>query len=293
MQSIIVHGGAGQIPPETHESHRRGCANAAVLGWQMLNDGGSALDAVEAAVRSLEDDPAFNAGHGAALTIDGEVELDAGIMSGATLKAGAVGALSGFANPISIARRLLEKSDHDLLVADGAASFALAQGFEPVSPASLITERQRTLFETLRTSAGPGDTVGALALDADDNIAAALSTGGYRFKWRGRVGDSPIPGAGLYAQNGVGAVACTGVGEHIMRTGLALRAMFWLEAGKPAPDAATAAIEQFQRLLPGGQAGLIIMDAQGGVGWAHSTPYLSYAYRTSADSNVAGAVSGA
>lgn len=293
--AILVHGGAGNIPPERHEDSRRGCETAARRGWALLEKGGSALDAVEAAIRFMEDDPNFNAGRGACLTSAGTVELDASIMDGTSLKAGGVAALRGYAAPIAIARRVLDRSPHDLLAGPGAEAFARAQGFVTVPDDALITERQRRLYEELlaeNASPGvmPGDTVGALALDGRGRMAAGLSTGGRRFKLPGRVGDSALPGAGLFAHDAFGAAAATGVGEHIMRVGLALRAIYLLENGHDAQTAAEGAIALLDTWLSDGQAGLIVLTADGRVGMAHSTKCLAHAYRTSGMATVMSAI---
>ncbi|HMK72207.1 MAG TPA: isoaspartyl peptidase/L-asparaginase [Myxococcaceae bacterium] len=286
--AIAVHGGAWSIPEEHREAHRTGCIAAADRGWEALLRGGSALDAVEAAIRSMEDDPTFDAGTGSVLVADGSVELDAGLMEGSSLKVGAVAAVKHFQNPISLARRVLEASEHHLLVGPGAESFARAQGFAEVDNRSLVVPRERTLYEaflrgerTTSDSFGPGDTVGAVALDARGHIAAGNSTGGVAFSLPGRVGDAPLPGIGYAADDRFGGVACTGWGEHILRVGLALRAMQGLERGLAAPEAAQAAVALLSERVRG-RAGLIVLDRSGRVGLAHSTECLAYAYRTAA-----------
>ncbi len=285
--AIVVHGGAWDIPVEYHAAHRAGCEKAAAVGWEILAGGGSALDAVEQALRLLEDDPTYDSGAGSVLTAEGTVELDAGLMEGDTLRIGAVAGVTHFANPISIARRVLEGTSHHLLVGEGAERFAAAQGFERIENASLIVEReweayQEFLAGNLSTADAFGghDTVGAVALDATGRLVAGNSTGGVSFSLPGRVGDAPLPAVGYYADSRVGAVACTGWGEHIMRVGMALRAVQAMEQGATAAEAARGAIRLLQERVKG-KAGLIVLDAQGRVGLAHSTPFLAHAFRTS------------
>ncbi len=274
---MIVHGGAGNVWPQYHTAAVDGCENAVSAGWQILQRGGTALDAVEAAVRVLEDDEAFNAGIGSVLNAQGEVEMDAGIMDGATLHIGAVAAIRGVAHPISLARRVMEASVHHILAAEGAERFAAAQGFTIIPNRQLITDRRRRQYEK-RVAGQEGDTVGALALDIAGNVAAANSTGGVFYKLAGRVGDSPLAGAGFYADNRWGAVATTGQGEHIMRVGLAWRAMQALEEGATAQEAADRALAVLQERVPDARAGLIVLDRAGGIGIAHCTRDLPTAY---------------
>jgi len=274
---MIVHGGAGNVWPQYHTAAVQGCENAVSVGWQILQQGGTALDAVEAAVRALEDDEAFNAGTGSVLNALGEVEMDAGIMDGATLHIGAVAAIRQVAHPISVARRVMEASDHHILAAEGAARFAAAQGFTMIPNRQLITGRRRRQYEK-RAAGQEGDTVGALALDIAGNVAAANSTGGVFYKLAGRVGDSPLAGAGFYADNRWGAVATTGQGEHIMRVGLAWRAMQALEQGATAQEAADRALAVLQERVPDARAGLIVLDRASRVGIAHCTRDLPTAY---------------
>jgi L-asparaginase / beta-aspartyl-peptidase len=297
---IIVHGGAGNVPAELHAGFEAGCRKAAEVGWNVLANGGCALDAVESAVRVLEDDPVFDAGRGAHLNRDGEVELDAGIMDGQTLMAGAVAAVRRIANPISLARRVLTDSEHVFLVGPGAERFAEQMGIRFCDPQDLIVARERLAWERRRTqlaAAGPvrqqppapgteltpahlaTGTVGAAAIDTTGNLAVGNSTGGTFFKYPGRVGDTPIIGCGLYADDSLGAAVCTGMGEHIMKTVLAKTAVDQIVLLGDAVAAARAAIGYFERRI-GGQGGVICMSPRGQVGWAFSTPHLGYAYRT-------------
>jgi beta-aspartyl-peptidase (threonine type) len=277
--AIIVHGGAGDIPDERRARAEAGCREAAAVGWEMLAAGASALDAVEAAVRAMEDHPAFNAGRGSVLNAAGVVEMDAGIMDGATRLPGAVTLVRHIEHPISLARKVMEKTPHHILGGEGAEAFAREMGFVLVSNDFFITERRLEQYQK-RLQAETADTVGAVALDARGNLAAANSTGGVNFKMPGRVGDSPLPGAGFYADNRFGAVATTGQGEHILRAGLSFLVMRLLEAGLPAQEAAAQARTLFDDHVPGGRAGWIALDAAGRVGIFHTTRNLSYAWRT-------------
>lgn len=294
--AIVVHGGAAEVEPEYHEAARAGCIAAAEAGWHVLAAGGSALDAVEAAVRALEDDPTFNAARGAALTAAGSVELDAGLMDGESLKIGAVAAVSGYPHPVSIARRVMERTRHHLLVGPGAEAFAAQEGFAMIENRELVVERRRAAYEQERAAEGGSrgrstrehDTVGAVALDARGCVAAATSTGGLTMALPGRVGDSPLPGAGFYADNRSGGVACTGDGEQIMRIGLALRTIQYLESGMSAPAVAPAALDLLDRV--GGEAGLIVLDVHGRVGIAHNALHMPHAYRTAGMQAIASAI---
>ncbi len=211
--AIVVHGGAGTLLPERRAAVEAGCKEAAQAGWRVLQAGGSALDAVEAAVRVLEDDPNFNAGRGACMTMNGTIELDAGIMDGSTLNVGAVAVVERIKNPISLARNVLE-SEHVLLNGKGAERFAAEHNIPSCTYDDLLTERQYQLWKTRNDADEPRfyrrefrptvreekhGTVGAVALDASGALAAATSTGGIHYKYPGRVGDSPLVGCGFYA----------------------------------------------------------------------------------------------
>ena len=291
MRAIIVHGGAWDIPPELHADHLAGCRAAAEAGWAILSAGGSALDAIEAAVRIMEDHPVFDAGRGSHLNRDGVVELDAGIMEGRTLMAGAVAGVKRIANPISLARRVLHDSPHIFLVGEGAERFAVEAGIPLCDPAELVVERERLLWEERRKTNDEGrrvaddwraafsaDTVGAVALDEAGNLAVANSTGGTFFKQPGRVGDTPLIGCGLYADNNMGAAICTGWGEQIMKTVLAKTAVDQIALYGSAQTAANVAIAYFRHRVSG-LGGVICLSPEGQIGLAHSTPYLAHAYR--------------
>ncbi|MEK6607661.1 MAG: isoaspartyl peptidase/L-asparaginase [Myxococcota bacterium] len=277
---LVVHGGAWDIPPDLGEGLREGCEAAARTGFATLRGGGSALDAVEAAVRALEDDPRFNAGCGSCLTRDGTIEVDASVMTGDG-RAGAVGAVPNVGHAVTLARRVMETGENVLLVGEGALRFAREVGIEPETREALLTPRAFARYqEAARTahvvSAAPGDTVGAVALDAAGGLAAATSTGGIAFKRPGRVGDSPILGAGTWADERFGAASATGHGESIMRALLAREAIDRLRAGADATAAARAAIGELAARTRG-RAGLIVVDTNGSVGMAHNTSGMSFA----------------
>src|SRR6266436_6105474 len=208
VPALIVHGGAGADPGDAPEELARGIADALDAGWRALAGGGRALDAVEAAVRALEDHPRFNAGRGSVLTSAGTVEMDASIMDGDRLQCGAVGAVSRVANPIALARRVLDDGRHVLLVSEGAESFARSAGFVLCAPEDLITDRQRRRRDAVSPIALDVEargTVGAVAIDRHGAAAAATSTGGTWGKRPGRVGDSALIGSGTYADSALGA----------------------------------------------------------------------------------------
>src|SRR5262249_14702581 len=210
MRAIVVHGGAWSIPEEARAFHRAGCLAAAERGFAVLEAGGSALDAVVAAIEILEDDPPFDAGPGAVRWAEGHVQLDAGLMDGRTLRVGAVAGVQRVAHPIQLARAVLERSAHHLLIGEGAERFARSQGMELVDPATFVVDRERKrhadfLAGRLGTADDFGhDTVGAVALDAEGQLAAGNSTGGVAFSLPGRVGDAPLPGVGYAADSRTG-----------------------------------------------------------------------------------------
>jgi len=284
--AIIVHGGAWDIPEDLQEPHVAGCLRAAREGWRVLQEGGTALEAVEAAIVCMEDDPVFDAGRGSCLNAAGEVELDAGLMWGADMRVGAVAAVQGIANPIRLARLVLEQSEHILLVGQGAVQFAREKGVPLVPPEYLIVERERARWEHLRQQptfqakdafAG-ADTVGAVALDEQGHLAAGTSTGGTPFKHPGRAGDVPQVGCGFYADDGIGGVSCTGWGESIAKVVLAKTALDLL--GQVAdPGLAARLAVQILAAKVKGLGGLILLDSRGRPGWAHNTPHMAMAYQ--------------
>ncbi|MBX3272631.1 MAG: isoaspartyl peptidase/L-asparaginase [Sandaracinaceae bacterium] len=276
---ILVHGGAGAVDPARRPLHAEGCARAAEAGRAALAAGGRARDAVLAACAALEDDPLFNAGHGACLTAEGTVELDAAIMDGERLELGAVACLPPFANPIRIADAVRADGVHTLYAAQGAARFARDHGFAPLGPDALVTDAARERLARVLAGAADrgwaGGTVGAVACDAGGHVAAATSTGGTVAKRPGRVGDTPLAGAGTWADDLSGACSATGVGEAIMRLGLARRACDLLHAGS-ADEAARRAIEELGRRV-GGSGGLILVDNGGRTAVARNTETMSWA----------------
>lgn len=282
VPALLVHGGAGADPAESREELRAGLATAVAAGWARLAAGASALDAVEAAVRALEEHPSFNAGRGSALTSTGTVEMDASIMEGAGLRNGAVACVSGLRHPVSAARAILDDGRHSFFVGPAAEAHARALGAEPCDPAELITERQRRRLAALpagRPAAGEAGTVGAVAIDAAGLVAAATSTGGLLGQLPGRVGDSPLIGCGTYAENTLGGVSCTGDGEAIIRVVLARRALEIARAVDDPRHACLIAVDVL-REEGGGEGGLIMVDWKGRLGWAQSTPLMPVGYMT-------------
>ena len=291
--AIVVHGGAGQKPAGTLEAFQDGCKEAAVVGWRILQEGGSALDAVEAAVRTLEGNPIYNAGTGASLSADGNIQLDAGIMEGHTLRVGAVANVELIKNPISLARKVME-SPHVLLVGKGAQEFAQEQGISVCRFEDLLTEQRynqwkenqaaskdepryhRYEVNPLPRSEEKQGTVGAVALDTSGILAAGTSTGGTFNKYPGRVGDSPLVGCGFYADDNA-AISCTGHGEDFIRLLIAKRAADFVASGAAARDAAKAAIAALGARATG-LGGLIVVDRLGNIGFAWNSEHMSYAY---------------
>lgn len=273
--AIAVHGGAGAERAGLQGESQAGLVRAVRRGREILEGGGSAIDAVVAAVAVLEDDPSFNAGTGSVLNAAGEVEMDAGVMDGATLGIGAVAAVQGIRNPIRLAAHVL-RTPQILFAKDDALRLAAAAGLPLVDPAELITERRRKQWEARERPSG-GGTVGAVAMDKDGRLAAATSTGGMLNKPKGRIGDSPLPGCGYYADSQSGACSATGWGESIARLVLSRRAVEHLERGWAAPEAAKQAIVDLER-IPGGEGGIILIDRLGRVGAAFNTAHMAHAW---------------
>jgi L-asparaginase / beta-aspartyl-peptidase len=257
-QAIIVHGGAGLVTADRFERLRAGVRAAADAGNAVLAAGGSALDAVVAAVRVLEDDPEFNAGTGSALTRDGTVETDASVMDGDTRRIGAVAAVPDLGNAIALARAVLEAGEHVLIAGPAAWRFAAEVGITPAPPGSLVTERARRRLDALTAERErAGGTVGAVARDHRGHLAAATSTGGVVRKRAGRVGDSPVPGAGTWADREI-AVSATGDGEAILRIALARTIAAHAATGMTVREASIAALTELRRIT-GGSAGVIAL----------------------------------
>ncbi len=269
----------------------RGCRAALEAGWRVLSKGGAALDAVEAAIVVLEDDPVFDAGIGAHLNLAGRVELDAIVMDGATLKAGSVAALQRIRNPIRLARRVLESCEHMMLVGEGAEQFAAQHGITLCDPADLVVPRERAAWGRCRqedhadahhlhrdrTEPGhvhQGGTVGAVAIDSKGRLIAATSTGGTCCKLPGRVGDSPLIGCGCYADAEAGGVSCTGWGEAIMKIVMAKTAVDLLR--RESPQRTAQACVDLLASRTGGTGGLILLDRQGTPAAAFNTPNMAW-----------------
>lgn len=274
---IFVHGGAGNVAPDLIELRQAGIRASVLSGWQALKAGGSAVEAVEQAVKALEDDPAFNAGRGACLNRDGEIELDASIMDGRALAAGAVGAVKRIANPVTLARAVMEAGGPILLVGEGAQQFAVAVGIKECETDALVTERQRARWAGLRAEKAEGaGTVGAVALDQAGHLAAATSTGGLPLKAPGRVGDSALIGCGTYADDQLGAASCTGDGEAIIKLVLAKTTLEFLRIGEDPMGAARRAVGALTTRTGAG-VGIILLDRYGRIGVARNTAQMACA----------------
>jgi beta-aspartyl-peptidase (threonine type) len=298
--ALIVHGGAWDIPDEVVDACKSGCQRALGAGWTLLAGGGSALDAVEAAIMVLEDDPVFDAGYGSHLNLDGGVECDAIVMNGATLRSGAAATLHRVKNPIQLARKILESCPHMMLVAEGAERFAKEHGIKLCKPEELVSEAEREAWMKCKADKhaaehhrGHGQgTVGAVAIDRDGRLFAATSTGGTCCKLPGRVGDSPLIGCGCYADSEAGGVSCTGYGEAIMKIVMAKTAVDLLRSRVTCVDptgaadacdlsSANLAAREAVHLLgkrTHATGGLILLDRHGNPGFASNTPRMAYGY---------------
>ena len=283
--AVVVHGGAGTRPDADPAPYFEGTRRAAEAGLRALLQGGSALDAAQAAVLVLEDEPLFNAGTGAALTSSGQVELDASCMDGASLRAGGVACLKTVKNPILLARRVCDDTPHVLLCGSGAEAYARECGVPEVPNALLITQRQldrwrelhleaqRVGADAVRKKIG---TVGAVAVDARGHVAAATSTGGTMYKRPGRIGDTPIIGAGTYADDQEAAASSTGLGEAILKVTMARAACVRVRDGASAREAAAGAVGLLRERAHG-EGGIIVAGPDGRLGWAYNTPRMSRA----------------
>lgn len=298
--ALAIHGGAGAFRVTSNRSlsrYREGLFRACEAGYTRLL-GSNALEAVEASIRWMEDSGLFNAGIGSHLTIGGKVEMDAAIMDGRTLQAGAVGAVPRVKNPISLARRVMEETDHVLLVGEGALRFSRLLGLEETD--EFLTEEKLKRHEAVKESWSKGEaytwlrrlpqltkrfpqllgTVGAVAVDERGDLAAGVSTGGYWLKLEGRVADSAIVGAGLYADNACGAASATGVGEAIIKLGLSKEVCGKMREGLEAQDACATAVDTMSGRAGRNTAGVVAIDAGGRVGSAFNTPGMGRAYMT-------------
>lgn len=289
MPVVVIHGGAATISPDEVQLRLEGVKRAANCGYEVLqSSNGTALDAVEAAVRVMEDDPVFNAGLGASLTRTGKIELDALIMEGTRMKAGSVAGISKVANPVTLSRHIMEKSDHVLMIGDGAHKFADEVGMPTTKPKALITKlscERLNYFKTFMTAINDGvknssdhDTVGAVAVDSAGHVACATSTGGITAKQEGRVGDSPCVGSGGFADDFIGAVSTTGHGEAIMRVCLARHITGLMQQGMTAQEAAVAGLEYMKNRVQG-YGGVVVVSSKGDIGVHFTTKNMSWAYR--------------
>jgi len=296
---IVVHGGAGRWHPERSQAGLEGVKKAAKTGFDVLKRGGSAVDSVMEAVAVMEDEGAFNAGYGSSLNIEKHVEMEASIMDGKTLQAGAVGLLKEIKNPVRLAKIIMDRTDHILVVGEGAEKLAEIFNLERREPTTQLRvkyyEQQKTAllegkFELPRLMSliknHPElftlETVGAVALDKDGNVAAATSTGGFPLKLPGRIGDSPLIGCGTYADNQAGACSATGVGEVAIRLVLAKTVCSYIEMGKTAQEAVELAIGLVNQRLAAtyNSMGLIAVDVHGQIGAAHNSPNMCWTYIT-------------
>jgi beta-aspartyl-peptidase (threonine type) len=294
---IVVHGGAGTWQPERSQPGLEGVKRAAKKGFEILEKGGSAVDSVMEAVAVMEDDGVFNAGYGSSLNIEKGIEMEASIMDGKTLQAGAAGLLKDIKNPVRLARIVMEKTDHVFVVGEGAEKVARMFNLERRNP---ITELRLKYYEQQKKALFDGkfelprlaslvkaypelfdlETVGAVALDKDGNVAAATSTGGFPLKLPGRIGDSPLIGCGTYADNQAGACSATGIGEIAIRLVLAKTVCNYMENGKTAQEAVELAIKVVNKRISAtyNHMGLISVDIHGEIGAAHNSPNLCWTY---------------
>jgi L-asparaginase / beta-aspartyl-peptidase len=290
---LVVHGGAWDIPDDMVEAHLSGVRNASAAGWRVLERGGSALNAVEEAIVVMEDDEIFDAGRGSFLNRDGKVQLDAFIMDGATLRGGGVGCVERLRNPVRAARKILSDSPHVYFVAEGAERFAAEHGIELCRNEDLVIPREVERLREYQAQAKKDgndlftpthdllshDTVGAVALDRNGNIAASTSTGGTLNKAPGRLGDSSLIGCGCYADNASAAASTTGWGEPIMKLVLAKWAADRVESGSLPEWVAEEAMNYLKQRV-NGHGGIILLDTKGRFGIAHNTPRMAWAVNT-------------
>ncbi|MFL5322486.1 MAG: isoaspartyl peptidase/L-asparaginase family protein [Myxococcaceae bacterium] len=279
--AIIVHGGAGNTSPDDRGAENaKGCLAAAEAGFRVLKQGGSALDACVVAAMALEDDPLFNAGTGAVLNEDGEAELDASVMDGETLNAGAVALVKTVKNPVVLARKVMEQSGHVLLAAEGAERFARSVGIAAIENRLLVTERALERWRKGKTPHGPSGhgTIGVAATDARGQVAAATSTGGTSNKRAGRIGDSPLIGCGTYADSTAGAASATGHGESIIKVTLTRHLVDLLRAGVSVKEACDRAVVALGKVK--GDGGVIAVTPSGEVGFAFNTQRMNRAFLT-------------
>ena len=287
---LVIHGGAWAMPDDMVDAHINGVRHALAAGWRVLERGGSSVDAVEEAVVIMEDDETFDAGRGSFLNRDGKVQLDALIMDGASLRAGGVGCVERLRNPVRAARKILSESPHVYFVGEGAERFAAEHGVALCRNEDLIIPREVERLRAYQTQSSSGgddlfapaishDTVGAVALDRDGNIAAATSTGGTLNKAPGRLGDSSLIGCGCYANNESAAASTTGWGEPIMKLVLAKWTADRIAAGN-LPEWAARESMNYLKERVNGHGGIIVLDIHGHFGIAHNTPRMAWALKT-------------
>lgn len=296
---IVVHGGAGTWQPERSQPGIEGVKTATRAGFEILKNGGDAVDSIVEAVSSLEDNGVFNAGYGSSLNLEKKVEMEASVMDGRTLKAGAVALLKDVRNPVRLAKFVMEETDHVFVVGEGAEKLARIFKAEKRNP---LSELRMKYYEDQKKALLDGrfelpklhelvkkhpevfglETVGAVALDKNGNVAASSSTGGFPLKLPGRIGDSPLIGCGTYADNRAGGCSATGVGEIAIRLVLAKTVCDLMSSGKSGQEAVELAIEEVNRAVPTGynSMGLISVDAHGRIGAAHNSPNMCWAYLT-------------
>ena len=296
---MLVHGGAGTWQPERSQPGLLGVKKAVQTGFNILTNNGSALDAVVEAVSSMEDDGVFNAGYGSSLNLEGKIEMEASVMEGKMLRAGAAGLLHDIKNPVRLAKIVMEDTDHVFVVGEGAEELARIHNLPRKDP---YTELRVRYYKEQRERFLHGkpelpklanlvkehpevfklETVGAVALDKEGNVAAATSTGGFPLKLPGRIGDSPIIGSGTYADNESGACSATGVGEIAMRLVLSKTVCDFMNQGKTAQEAVESCIKIVNRRIPLGynHMGLAAVDTKGNVGVAHNSPNMCWVYLT-------------
>jgi len=274
---IIVHGGAGEIIDEHLNAHLSGCKEAIKIGWQILDQGGTSLMAIEHSIRILEDNPVFDAGRGSYLNKDGFVEMDAIVMKGDDLNIGAVVGVIQIRNPISLAIQILQNSKHNMLGGQGALQFAVHLDLEECEPNWFITEYTHNIWKKQTNNSNKFGTVGCVALDSYGNIAAGTSTGGTKHKEPGRIGDTPLVGCGAYADNATAGVSATGDGEAIMKVVLSKLACD-LTVNEISVEHAINKAIQILESRTRAHAGLIMIDNKGNLGCAFNTPRMSRAW---------------
>lgn len=290
MLSLIVHGGAWNIPDDLIQAHYNGVKRAMERGWSVLRSGGNAVDAVEQVIRILEDDDTFDAGTGSHLNANGKVELDASIMNGKLMRCGAVGSVQNVKNPISLARKIMEESEHILLVGGGAEQFATEHGIHLCPSTVLVTEREVFRWRAIQgkeystkdafraDASTPSDTVGCVAMDREGSICAGTSTGGTFNKYPGRVGDSPLIGCGTYADNSIGGVSTTGWGEAMIKVVMAKTVIDFIERADGDPQQAAEEGIVLLRKKVDGYGGVIALNDAGLPGVAFNTQRMARAF---------------